>query len=196
MKISSPKPKFFLSLLLIFFLGTGTVFATVLNVPQKNQEMDQWCWAASSQAILQYYHTIKTQTEIAQYGTEGQNIWNWIYGSSTNPTRNGVDLILLYFAKLATTHYDSSLLQSAVQTQINARRPVVIRWAWDSDGGHIIVARGIEGDNMYLMDPWYGPTINTYSWVVSGSGHTWTHSLTMNTSPPLITSILTILLLP
>lgn len=62
-----------------------------------------------------------------------------------------------------------------------------------------MVARGLVGDNMYLIDPWYGPTINTYSWVCRGSSegsmHTWTHTLTMNTSPQLITSIITLLLL-
>ncbi len=36
------------------------------------------------------------------------------------------------------------------------------------------------------MDPWYGPTINTYGWVVRGSQHTWTNSLTMNTRPKVV----------
>jgi hypothetical protein len=195
MKISCPKYKFWLTLLLVFFLGTGTVWAGVLTVKQHDQEQDQWCWAASSQAILEYYRTIKTQTTIAQYGTDGQNIWNWLYGSTTNPTRNGIDLILLHFAKLATTHYGNSLAESSVKTQIDAHRPFVVRWGWDTGGGHFVVARGLVSDNMYLMDPWYGPTINTYSWVCRGSSHTWTHSLTMNNSPPVSTPILNMLLL-
>ena len=198
MKINRPRYRCFWALLLVFLLGTGTVWAGALNVQQHNQEQDQWCWAASSQAVMEYYRTIKTQTEIAQYGTGGQNIWNWLTGSSTNPTRNGIDLILLYFARLATTHYSSSLLESTVKTQIDARRPFVVRWGWDTGGGHFVVARGLVGDNMYLMDPWYGPTINTYSWVCqgssSGSMHTWTDTLTINTSPPVITSILNLLL--
>jgi hypothetical protein len=195
MKIRRPKYNCWLALLLVFFLGTGTALAGVLNVRQHYQEQDQWCWSASSQAILEYYRTIKTQTAIAQYGTDGQNIWNWLWGSSTNPTRNGIDLILVYFAKLATTPYSNSLLESAVKTQIDARKPFVVRWGWDSGGGHFVVARGLMGDNMYLMDPWNGPTINTYSWVCQGSSHTWTHTLTMNTNPPLITPLLNLLLL-
>jgi hypothetical protein len=183
MMIRSPKSTCLLALVLAFSLGTGTGFATVLNVQQHYQEEDQWCWAASSQAILEFYHTNKTQTEIAQYGTEGLNIWNWLWGSSTYPTRNGIDLILFHFAKLATAGYSSSLLESSVRTQINARKPFVVRWGWDTGGGHFVVARGIEGSNMYLMDPWNGPTINTYSWVCLGSSHTWTHTLTMNRAP-------------
>jgi hypothetical protein len=183
--------------LLCGFLYAHAACATVLNVPQKYQEQDQWCWAACSQAMLIYYGTTKTQAEIAQYGTDGANTWNWLYGSSNNPTRNGINLILNHFAELATTPYDSYLSQNRVQTEINSRQPFVIRWGWDSGGGHFVVGKGIDGDYLYLMDPWYGPTINTYSWVCQGSSHTWTHSLTLDTSPPLsgITAILNLLLM-
>jgi ABC-type bacteriocin/lantibiotic exporter with double-glycine peptidase domain len=182
--------------LLLGLIWADAAGATVLNVPQKNQEQDQWCWAACSQAILEYYGTLKTQTEIAQYGTDGANIWNWLYGSSSNPTRNGMDLILDHFAGLATTSYTSLLSQLRVGTEINARRPFVIRWEWVSGGGHFVVGKGIDGDYLYLMDPWYGPTINTYSWVCQGSTHTWTHSLTLTTSPRLggITAVFYLLL--
>jgi hypothetical protein len=182
--------------LLFSLIYAHAAWAMVVNVSQKYQEQDQWCWSACSQATLEYYGTIKTQTAIAQYGTNGANIWNWIYGSSVNPTRNGIDLILYHFAGLATTHYETYLSQSVVATEINARRPFVIRWGWDSGGGHFLVGKGIDGDYLYLMDPWYGPTINTYSWVRQGSSHTWTHSLTLNTSPPRrgVTAILYLLL--
>jgi hypothetical protein len=195
MIIKFPKYTGLLALVLLFSLGAGTGSATVLNVQQHYQEQDQWCWAASSQAILEFYRTNKTQTEIAQYGTDGQNIWNWIWGSSTDPIRNGINLILFHFAKLATTHYSSSLLEAAVQTEINALKPFVVRWEWDSGGGHFVVARGIEGGNMYLMDPWNGPTINTYSWVCRGSTHTWTDTLTLDKRPAFIGSAIINLLL-
>jgi uncharacterized repeat protein (TIGR03803 family) len=166
----------------------ASVVACTLNVPQDYQEQDQWCWAASSQAVLTYYGTNLTQTQIAQYGTDGADIPNYLYGSSSNPTMRGVDLILNYFRGIISTPYASSLSQTFVRTEIctNAR-PVVIRWGWDSGGGHILVVRGLEVDGtVYLMDPWYGPTINSYSWVVSGGGHTWTHSLPLNCSPTFI----------
>ena len=170
--------------LLCGLLWTNVAFARVLNVPQKYQEQSQWCWAASSQAVLEYYRTKKTQTEIAQYATEGANIWNWLAGSSTNPTRNGIDLILMHFANLTTYHWGWVLSQSQVQSEIAARRPFVIYWLWDSGGGHFVVAKGIDGDYMTLMNPATGTTINTYSWVRQGSTHTWIDTLTLNTSPP------------
>jgi ABC-type bacteriocin/lantibiotic exporter with double-glycine peptidase domain len=181
--------------LLCGLLWTNVAFATVLNVPQEYQEQSQWCWAASSQAILAYYRTTKPQTEIAEYGTDGANIWNWLTGSSTNPTRNGIDLILLHFAKLATSHWWNYLSQAQVESEIDARRPFVIYWLWDGGGGHFVVAKGIDGDYMALMDPGAGPTLNTYSWVRQSSSHTWTDTLTLNTNPPAnLTAIIDLLL--
>ena len=161
----------------------GDARATTLAVPQKNQEQDQWCWAAVSQAVLEYYGVSQTQTAIAQYGTEGANIWNWLYGSSTSPTRRGVDLILRQFANQATTPLVRSLTSKEVSLEIGASRPFFVRWAWDAGGGHHVVVRGVNKTTLYLMDPWYGPTINSYSWVVRGGGHTWTDSLKMNAAP-------------
>ncbi len=162
-----------------------SLVACTLNVPEDYQEQDQWCWAATSQAVLTYYGTNVTQSQIAQYGTDGADNWNWLYGSSTGPTQNGVDLILYYFQQITSTPYANALSQDVVRTEIctNAR-PVVIRWGWNSGGGHILAIRGLDNDGTtYLMDPWYGPTINTYSWVLSGSSHTWTHSLQLNVTP-------------
>jgi hypothetical protein len=36
------------------------------------------------------------------------------------------------------------------------------------------------------MNPWYGEGLlmSTYSWVCSGGGHTWTHTNTIDTTPP------------
>jgi len=159
--------------------------ARVLGVEQCYQEQDQWCWAGSSQAILRYYWKRLAQTDIAAYGTEGQNIWNWLWGQSTDPTRRGIDLILTHFATIATTTYSRALTQTEIGTEINASRPFVIRWGWDSGGGHFVVARGLTGDMAYLMDPWpdNGPTVNTYDWVVRGGTHTWTHTLGMQNAP-------------
>jgi len=183
--------------LALALLWTNAAFATVLNVPQRYQEQSQWCWAGCSQAILEYYGTSKTQTQIAAYGTQGVNTWNYLWDSRPldDPPRYGIDLILLHFAGLASSHNYSALSQSGVLNEINARRPFVIRWGWDNGGGHFIVGKGIDGDYVYLMDPWYGPTINTYSWVVHGSTHTWTHTLTLNSAPAqFITDILPLLL--
>jgi len=163
---------------IIFICALNTVYATVLNVPEKFQEENQWCWAGVSQAILEYYNVITSQTAIAQYGTEGANIWNWLYGSSSSPTRRGINMILENWG-VANTYGYYILSKIEVQNEIDALQPFVIRWGWDSGGGHFVVGRGIETNDVYIMDPWPGNgySINDYNWVVSGGGHTWTHTL-------------------
>ncbi|HHC24023.1 MAG TPA: hypothetical protein ENK58_01215, partial [Desulfobacterales bacterium] len=176
--------KCLLAVLIFFQLGTVSVFATILNVPQKTQEKTEWCWAGCSQAILEYYGIEKTQTEIAEYGTESANIWNYLWGTGSNPTRKGVKEILSHFSTIYSSGSEGALSQSVVQTQMNAGRPVVVNWEWNSGGGHFVVARGLEGDTMYLMDPLNGPTIDSYDWVVSGGTHTWAWSLKVMSNPP------------
>jgi hypothetical protein len=173
--------------LLSGLLWANAAFATILTVQQHYQEKDNWCWAATSQAILEYYGTVKTQTQIAQYAVPGgANETNYLFGSSET-AYHGVDEILMHFAGLGSTGAYRYLTEAALTNQINLSRPVGLYWSWDSGGGHILAAKGIDGDTVYLMDPWYGPTINTYSWVVrsNSDGHTWTESLTMDTGPRL-----------
>ena len=113
--ITKTKPSMSICLaacLLAGLLCADVAFATVLTVPQKWQEQDQWCWDATSQAILQFYGVSKTQTQIAAYGTPGSaNTWNYLYGveSDPPPMRYGVDCILNNFAGLTATGQGAAL---------------------------------------------------------------------------------------
>jgi hypothetical protein len=155
--------------------------AGYLHVKQNYQEETQWCWAGSSQSILEHYGCFLSQTTIADYGTEGANIWNWLWGATTSPTRRGIDRILDHFASLDSDTYSSSLTLQQCLDEIDAGHLFVVRWEWDSGGGHFAVCHGVETNTMYIMDPWYGPTIDDYDWVCRSAsrGHTWTHSLTV-----------------
>ena len=99
--------------LLAGLLWADAAFATVLTVQQELQEQDEWCWAATSQAILEYYGTVKTQDEIAAVRDPGAlDIPNFLYGYGTypacsGPICNGVNRILKYFAGLTSTPYSS-----------------------------------------------------------------------------------------
>src|SRR5881394_146025 len=86
----------FMLLMLAAILGPGSSPASVLNVPQNYQEQDQWCWAATSKSVLAFFGVDLTQTQIAQYGTGGQNIPNFL--GFSNATENGVSFILNHFA--------------------------------------------------------------------------------------------------
>lgn len=157
--------------------------AVILDIDQIFQEMTNWCWAATSQAVLRYYGHELTQTQIAEYGTDGANEWNWLYGETSNPTRRGINLILYHFAELESDGSDYSFSYDQASSEINSMKPVFVRWGWNSGGGHFVVLKGLENTTAYLMDPWYGPTINTFNWTLAGGGHTWTHTLAMQTAP-------------
>lgn len=173
------------ALLAVVLWALESAQAAVLAVPQKYQEQDQWCWAGCSQAVLSYYGTTVSQTEIAQYGTGGVNTWNYLWGSGTEGGvyRRGIDQILNHFGSIQSTGSSGSLTWGTCQTEIAAGRPPIINWTWSTGGGHFVVLKGLDGTTATLMDPWYGPTVNSYNWVVSGSSHTWEYSLKMKTSP-------------
>lgn len=168
----------------------------VLNVNQIEQEQDQWCWAASSKTVLDYYGFSKKQCEIAEwvrtnatfhnFGTtncctsasKGCNYWNYNFGEKAS-----IQDILVYFGKLQNTGVNAALTQTEIQTELGKNHLFVIRWGWSAGGGHFIVGHGISGSNVYYMNPWFGEgkKIGTYSWVKQGAAsggdtHTWTHT--------------------
>ncbi len=154
----------------------------VLNVPQRYQEKNQWCWCASSQMVLLFKGYSYSQAAIAKWAVGGKNVANYLYGSDSS--RRGADLILKHFGKLDTQSHAAALSLSSLQTEIAQSRPVLIRWGWDGGGGHMLVIRGIANKSVYLNDPWpdNGPSVNTYNWVCKAGGHTWTHTLTLKAS--------------
>jgi len=155
---------------------TNSCFGTILNVTQHNQEQTQWCWDASSQMVLEFFGHTYSQSAIAQWAVGGQNIPNYLYGS-TDSSMHGCDEILDHFGSISSTGSASAMSLSTLASEISAGRPAVIRWGWDSGGGHILVVRGTDGNSVYLNDPWNGQSVNNYSWVYQGGGHTWTHTL-------------------
>lgn len=74
------------------------------------------------------------------------------------------------------------LYYSTVQNEINNNRPVETRIQWSSGGGHMEVLYGYDTGNnwVYWGDPWpsdYRYNWADYSYYVSNSSFSWTHSL-------------------
>lgn len=182
MNIRHYLPKFIAVAAVALLAATSSCFGYVLSVPYHAQEKNNWCWCASAQMVLEFYGHTYTQTEIAQWAVGGQDIANYLYGS-TDANMHGDDEILAHYGDIESTGLAYAISYSTLSGEMEHTRPVIIRWGWDSEGGHILVIRGADSeDEVYLNDPWYGQSINTYSWVCRGSSHTWTHTLQLNES--------------
>ncbi len=162
----------------VVLAAASSCLATVLSVPQCYQEKNQWCWNAGAQMVLAFKGHSYSQTAIANWAVGGRNIANYLYGSS-DASMHGDDEILMHFGSISSSGSAAALSLSALNTEMANSRPVMIRWGWDSGGGHILVIRGTSGNSVYVNDPWpdNGPSINSYSWMCRAGGHTWTHSL-------------------
>ncbi len=158
--------------------GADACLGGVLSVPYYYQKQDQWCWNASCQMVLSYKGHLYAQTTIANWAVGGKNIPNYLYGS-TATDQFGCDQVLRCFGGVSSTPVGRALSKTELTAEIAGIRPVFIRWGWDSGGGHILLARGINNNSVYINDPWYanGQSVQDYSWVYKGGGHTWTHSL-------------------
>ena len=174
---------------------------TVLDYPEIIQEQNQWCWAGVSASLFAYFDNPVEQCEIAEYVRNvatwhdfgdtdccvdpdgGCNYWNYNWG---NP--GSIDDILTNMqSRIEIDNYGvgSALTATTLESDLDNDLPPVIRWGWDSGGGHFLVAFGMEenGANpadpiVHYMDPWFGEGhhLALYSWVVRGGSHTWTHT--------------------
>jgi hypothetical protein len=165
-----------------------------LSVPLVTQEHSQWCWSASSKAVLNYYYATPSQCQIVNwaYGINyacGNTTFNWnSYANQPNSMygSNGSVQGILNAWGVPNTAYNWASSWSSVVWDINNNRPFVIRYGWTNGGGHILVGRGYETYNgtnyVYINDPWpgEGQTWRTYGSAVSAWDHNWTHTQRMN----------------
>lgn len=186
-------------ILLVTLLCLNGLKAQVLDVPLVTQEQNQWCWAGVTSCILSYYSHPISQCEIAEYArsvitwksfgtvnccdnpSQGCNNTNFLWGYE-----GSIQDILLHFDNITAATIESEITEEYIAEEIDANRPIIIRWGWAAGGGHFLIIHGIQNDNVYYMNPWFGEgkKIANYSWMVSGADHSWTHTLTLTADPP------------
>jgi hypothetical protein len=171
----------------------GEVDGQVLFVPEERQEQSNWCWAASSSAILRHEGAIVPQCEIVnwvrvQKGWGSGDCCNPVDARGTSCNRgnylylgNGSCQDVLGNWGSSYVGQGSALNRAETAVQMVNGDPVMIRYDWTNGGAHALVLHGFTTatDMTNIMDPWYGPYIADFDWVESGSppGHTWTRSL-------------------
>jgi len=187
--------------ILFLFLGATIIAnAQILNVPEIEQEQTEWCWVGVSKCVLDYYGFPFQQCEIAEYArsvitwhnfgstnccqdvSQGCNYWNYNYGYG-----GSIQDILVHFGSISNNGRASSLSISEIQSNLNQNRPFIVRWAWTYGGGHFVVGYGIQGNNIYYMDPWFGEgyKISTYENLKNDGLHKWEHTNVITVSPDL-----------
>jgi hypothetical protein len=163
-----------------------------LSVPLTTQQHSQWCWAASSSAVLNYFGQAKQQCDIVNWAFGinyacGSSYFNWnSYANQPNNIFGGGGSVqgILYNGGVNSLAVNDYLSWAHITSDINSNHPFVMRYGWTSGGGHILVGRGydIESDGsryIYLMNPWPGEgmTYASYNYAIGASDHYWTHSL-------------------
>ncbi len=191
------KTTFLLAALFVF--GTYNTNAQVLDIPEVIQEQDQWCWAGCTRSILEYYQHPVMQCEIAEYarsvitwwnfGTthccadpdQGCNYWNYNYSA-----KGSMQDILLHFDSIQNYGVSGTPIPlTKVSSEIAGERPFIIRWGWNTGGGHFIVGHGVSDSMVYYMNPWFGEGLHiaNYDWLRNDGKHAWTHTNILTTSP-------------
>ena len=193
------KMKKHIVIIIFYLLVLNNLLAQILRVNLITQEQNQWCWAAASKCLLDYYKEPVRQCDIAEYtrtsatwynfGTQNCcdspsgscNYWNYPFNIA-----GSVQDIILHFKNVQSTSKFDSIKLAEVQTEIVNFRPFMIRWLWNNTtNGHFIIGHGIKNKDIYYMNPWIGEglKIASYDWIRYNSEHTWTHTLVLTTNP-------------
>ena len=167
--------------LLITSAGIGTASATTrYNAATIYvQEQSLWCWAATSKTVIKW-HTGSTPSQC--------QVVKWGKSSSTCPNTTGyfgvdVSRALTQGGVGGIGYTTSTMSFTAVRSEIDMNRLVLIRWGWDSGSGHMLVLRGYNttGSAFSYIDPMKSVYQSaSRAWILDrGSGtshHVWTHS--------------------
>jgi len=143
------------------------------------QEKNNWCWVATTKSLINYKKgTNPSQCTVYKRGK----------GGTTCP-ENTATLATVRTALINSSfsypgnYTHTQITYGLIQNNINSSRPVMLRWGWHSTGGstgHMVLIRGFDtsGSKVNFIDPTMSSyQENSYTWMKSGGGHTWTHTL-------------------
>lgn len=154
----------------------------VLGVKYHKQEQSNWCWAGTTQSLINYYKvkTEKKQCKLVDIGLSRKDCCDKPSSKNCNKPNNSRKRRKI----LKKYGVDSKRKKDPISTnnlikEVKARHPGIVTWKWtDRKVGHVVVFYGYEGSNIYLMDPNSGKRVMTYNKAVSSGKREWTYTLT------------------
>lgn len=146
-----------------------------LNFNIQQQTQTNWCWAALSASVGNYYRTGSwTQCGVA----------NAELGRGTCCSQPGPCNVYGYLdSALRTTGSYGGMREDrmqipAIENQIGMGRPVGLRCAWYGGGAHFLTIYGIDGGYVLVADSIFGYStrvLNSFPGTYNGGGN-WTHT--------------------
>lgn len=147
------------------------------SAPVYVQEQSNWCWAATTKSVVQYYRGVSaTQCKIVQWGKGTATCANvtGYFGLDVSRalTNSGISGI---GSTTGVLSFDT------VRGEIDSSRVALIRWGWDDGSGHMLLLRGYNtsGSIVGYINPLNSSYQSaSYSWLVNGGTphHVWTDS--------------------
>ncbi|WP_454831627.1 papain-like cysteine protease family protein [Pseudoxanthomonas wuyuanensis] len=129
-----------------------------LSYSQQSQLQTQWCWAAVTSSMAEYYNdasSATSQCKLANAAFKQSSCCSAGNSAQCNkpyPTHRALQSIGHLAATVA-----SAISFAAVQQEINGARPVAVAIGWHGGGGHAVVISGYAtlsgAPFLYVQDP-------------------------------------------
>ncbi|NBF05130.1 hypothetical protein GV819_22850 [Pseudomonas sp. Fl5BN2] len=154
---------------------TAALAGARLNFNVYQQTQSNWCWAALSASVGNYYGTGSwTQCAVA----------NAELGRNSCCNQPGPCNVYGYLdSALRTTRSyggmrEDRMQMPAIENQLGMGRPVSLRCAWYGGGAHFLTIYGTDGGYILVADSIYGYStraLNSFPGSYNGGGN-WTHT--------------------
>lgn len=139
----------------------------LMALPPCYQECNEWCWAASSAVMANYYDgtwdcSIQCQGVSYAFGAECCPSDNWCYGQYQQENEcdaPGTDDNIAYASGMMGVEGSDfqeygPLDQDSLDFALNSGRPVIFAVAWSQGGGHALSIGGCVNGLYLVHDPW------------------------------------------
>jgi hypothetical protein len=162
-----------------FALAPPGAAASMLPIPYAQQQADNWCWAACCEMVFSQVPALDPLTQCALAEEQFQGGCCQVPVSAACDQPNWPDAVYNRH-QFSFVREPRALSFNEVKSEIDAKRPVEVYYAWSAAGAHVAVIIGYyENGDVEVYDPWkdYGPGRRAFDFVVSAYGlGSWTMS--------------------